>query len=199
VSGNYLFNGQTELPGLKNLRRWHRMMNQSNYTPIVGRGDSARHLRGERGNGVHLNVFLSADFVILAYAMPSDTPAQSSGRDRREYYRITVTLPTRIQAETDNREGECTKKSVNISGGGIGVTVTGLYKTGEVLSLTLLLPDEHVFTTSIEVVRIDPVPDSSDTYRIHARFLRMTTQTRELLIRYIVRFQRDHLQEHYSV
>jgi hypothetical protein len=27
----------------------------------------------------------------------------------------------------------------------------------------------------------------------------MTTQNRELLIRYIVRFQRDHLQEHYSV
>ena len=30
VIGNYLFNGKTKLPGLKNLRRWHRMMNQSN-------------------------------------------------------------------------------------------------------------------------------------------------------------------------
>ena len=148
---------------------------------------------------MHLNDLISADFVILAYVMPSDTPAQTSGRERREYYRITVTLPIRLQSETDNREGECTKKSVNISGGGIGVTVSALYKTGDILSLTLLLPDEHVFKSSIEVVRIDPVQDSSDTCRLHARFVRMTAQNRELLIRHIVRFQRDHLQEHYSV
>jgi hypothetical protein len=35
-------------------------------------------------------------------------------------------------------------------------------------------------------------------YRLHARFVGMTAQDRELLVRYILRFQRDHLQEHYS-
>jgi hypothetical protein len=30
VIGNYLFNGKTKLPRLKNLRRWHRTMKKSN-------------------------------------------------------------------------------------------------------------------------------------------------------------------------
>lgn len=132
--------------------------------------------------------------------MPPDTPSsQPSGRERREYYRITVVLPIRIQLETDNTEGEFTEKSINLSGGGIGVTVTTIYKPDEVLSLTLLLPDRVLFKSPIEALRLDPATLPGNPYRLHARFVRMTTQNRELLIRYIVRFQRDHLQQHYSV
>jgi c-di-GMP-binding flagellar brake protein YcgR len=131
--------------------------------------------------------------------MSSDAPAsQPSGKDRREYYRITVTLPIRIQPETDTTEGALIEQSVNISGGGIGVTVSSLYKPGEILSLTLLLPDRVVFKSFIEVLRLDPIPYPGGTYRLHARFVRMPTQDRELLIRHIVHFQRDHLQGHYS-
>lgn len=131
--------------------------------------------------------------------MPPDMPLQPSGRERREFYRITVLLPICIQLETDDAEGEFTEKSVNLSGGGIGVTVTTLYKSGEILSVTLLLPDQVPFKSSIEVLRLDPLPIPGGAHRLHARFVRMTSQNRELLIRYIVRFQRDHLQEHYSV
>jgi c-di-GMP-binding flagellar brake protein YcgR len=132
--------------------------------------------------------------------MSGHTPfSQPTRRDRREYYRITVTLPIRLQAETEQAEGECAKQSVNISGGGIGVTVTVRYQPREVLSLTLLLPDQLLFKSFVEVLRNDPVPKSADAYRLHARFVNMTPQNRELLIRHIVRFQRDHLQEHYSV
>lgn len=130
--------------------------------------------------------------------MPPDTPSQSSGRERREFYRITAILPICIQLETDTTEGELSEKSVNLSGGGIGVTVTTIYKPGKVLTLTLLLPDQAPFKSSIEVLRLDAVPVPGDAYRLHARFVRLTTQNRELLIRYIVRFQRDHLQVHYS-
>ena len=139
-------------------------------------------------------------FAILNQVMSANTPfSRPSGRDRREYYRITVTLPIRLQVETDQTEGECAKKPVNISGGGIGVTVTVRYQSREVLSLTLLLPDQLLFKSFVEVLRNDPVPKSADAYRLHARFVNMTAQNRELLIRHIVRFQRDHLQEHYSV
>jgi len=132
--------------------------------------------------------------------MSSDAPfLQPSGRDRREYYRITLTLPIRIQSEPDNVEGECTEKPVSLSGGGIGVAVSVRYKPNDVLSLTLLLPDRLLFKSSIEVLRIDPIPNSSDAYRLHARFVKMTAQNRELLIQHIMRFQRDHLQQHYSV
>ncbi|CBK40514.1 protein of unknown function [Nitrospira defluvii] len=139
------------------------------------------------------------DFVILDYTMPPDMPSQPSGRERREFYRITVLLPICIQLETDEAEGEFTEKSVNLSGGGVGVTVIERYTPGEVLSLTLLLPEQVPFKSSIEVLRLDPLPVPGGAHRLHARFVRMTTQNRELLIRYIVRFQRDHLQEHYSV
>ena len=139
------------------------------------------------------------DFVILASTMPPDMPSQPSGRERREFYRVTVLLPICIQLETDEAEGEFTEKSVNLSGGGVGVTVIERYTPGEVLSLTLLLPEQVPFKSSIEVLRLDPLPVPGGAHRLHARFVRMTTQNRELLIRYIVRFQRDHLQEHYSV
>lgn len=149
---------------------------------------------------MHLNTLASADFAILPCIMSPDAPAsQPSGKDRREYYRITVTLPIRIQPETDTTEDALIEQSVNISGGGLGVTVSTVYEPNDILSVTLRLPDHGLFTSFAEVLRLDPIPYPGGTYRLHARFVRMTTQNRELLIRYIVRFQRDHLQEHYSV
>lgn len=142
---------------------------------------------------------VSTDLVILYGDMPSDAPtSQPSAKDRRAYFRINVVLPISIQAETDTTEGELIERSVNISGGGIGVTVNVLYNPNEVLSLTLLLPDQVIFKSYAEVLRLDPIPHHVDTYRLHARFVRITTQNRELLIRYIMHFQRDHLEGHYS-
>jgi c-di-GMP-binding flagellar brake protein YcgR len=130
--------------------------------------------------------------------MSSDTPpSQTSGRDRREYYRITVTLPISIQPETDNTEFELIEKPVNISGGGVGLTVNTPYQPDEILLLTLRLPDHVLFKAFIEILRLDPIPYPADTYRLHARFIRMTSQSRELLIRHILSFQRDLLNKHY--
>lgn len=132
--------------------------------------------------------------------MPPDTPSSPpSFEERRAYYRITVVLPISIQAETDTTEGEMIEKPVNISGGGIGVTVNVSYNPNDVLLLTLLLPDQVTFKAYIEVLRVEPITTSHvRAYRLHARFIRMATQDRELLIRYVVRFQREHLKEHYS-
>ena len=130
--------------------------------------------------------------------MAPDTPSEPSGRERREFYRITVLLPMCIQIAGDDTEGELTETSVNLSAGGIGVMVTTDYKFRDVLSLTLLLPDHGHFKASIQVLRMDPLPLLGGMYRLHARFVGMTAQDRELLVRYILRFQRDHLQEHYS-
>jgi c-di-GMP-binding flagellar brake protein YcgR len=131
--------------------------------------------------------------------MPPDIPAPPpSPKDRREYYRITVTLPISIQLETGTTEGGLIEKSVNISGGGIGLTVNQRYAPNEILSLTLRLPDQVIFRAFIEILRLDPIPYPANTYRLHARFIRMTSQSRELLIRHILSFQRDHLNKHYS-
>jgi len=139
-----------------------------------------------------------AILAILDRTMPPDSPAaQPSAPNRREYYRITVTLPISLQSETDTTEVELIEKSVNISGGGIGLTVNRHYQPNEILSLTLRLPDQDLFKAFIEILRLDPIPYPAGTYRLHARFIRMTSQSRELLIRHILGFQRDHLNKHY--
>ena len=131
--------------------------------------------------------------------MPSDAPAsQPSPKDRRAYFRINVVLPISIQTETDRTEGLLIEKTINISGGGLGVTVNEAYKPDEILSLTLILPDKVIFKAYAEVLRLEPLPYQAGTYRLHTRFVRMTTQDQELLIRHIIRFQRDHLGKHYS-
>mgnify|MGYP002134481746 FL=1 len=130
--------------------------------------------------------------------MSPATPSEPSGRERREFYRITVLLPMCLQIAGDETEGELSETSVNLSAGGIGMMVTTRYKDGDILSLTLRFPEDVLFNASIEVLWLDPLPLLGGVYRLHARFVRLTTQDRELLIRYILRFQRDHLQDHYS-
>jgi c-di-GMP-binding flagellar brake protein YcgR len=141
-------------------------------------------------------------FAILPHNMPANRPdipaPPPSPKDRREYYRITVTLPISIQPETDTAENPLTEKSINISGGGIGLTVHTHYQPNEILSLTVRLSDQVLFKAFIEVLRLTPIPYPTDTCRLHARFIRMTSQNRELLIRHILSFQRDHLNKHYS-
>ena len=138
-------------------------------------------------------------FGILRSIMSADGPAPPpTARERRDYYRITVTLPIRLQPETDVPEGDITEKSVNLSAGGIGLVVTTPYQANEVLACTLLLPNQEPFTPSIEVLRVDPLPYPPNTYRLHARFIRLTSEEREMLVRCILQLQRVHLNKHYS-
>lgn len=130
-------------------------------------------------------------------AAPSPTP-EPSGRDRREYYRITVTLPIYLQPETETIEGELVKQPVNLSAGGIGLTVNTLFQPDAILSCTLLFPDQVLFKSFVEVLRVDAVAYPLNTYRLHGRFIRMTRDDRERLVRYILQFQREHLAKHYS-
>ena len=129
--------------------------------------------------------------------MSHDTP--SSFADRRAYYRINVMLPMCLQAETDDTEGELLERSVNLSGGGIGVVVNTLYKPQDILTLTMRFPDQVLFKASIEVLRVDLIEAHHiRTYRLHARFVRMAARDQERLIQYVMRFQREHLARHYS-
>ncbi|MCS6303374.1 MAG: PilZ domain-containing protein [Nitrospira sp.] len=131
--------------------------------------------------------------------MPSDTPpSQPSPADRREFYRITVTLPICLQPESDQAEGTLIQRPVNISGGGIGITLNQVFAVNEILFCTLLLPGQVLFKSYLEVLRVDLIPYPHNTYRLHGRFVRMTSQDRELLIRHIMQFQREHLNKHYS-
>jgi c-di-GMP-binding flagellar brake protein YcgR len=134
--------------------------------------------------------------------MPPDASASpsspSSPSDRREYYRITVSLPISLQPETDTTENELVEKAVNLSAGGIGVTLNQAFAVNTILSCTLLLPGKVLFKSYLEVMRVDPIPYPLNTYRLHGRFIRMANPDRELLIRHIIQLQREHLNKHYS-
>ena len=127
------------------------------------------------------------------------SPRRPLGSDRREYYRITITLPICLQAETDTTEGILVEKSVNLSAGGIGLVVNRPYNPNDILSCTLHLAEQAHFTSPIEVLRVDTISYPPDTYRLHARFIKMTRENRELLVRHILQLQREHLTKHYSV
>ncbi|NGZ10837.1 MAG: PilZ domain-containing protein [Nitrospira sp. LK70] len=138
-------------------------------------------------------------FAILLSTMPSDTPSpQPSPVERREFYRITVLLPICLQLKSDQTEATLIERSVNISGGGIGVTLNQTFEVNNILSCTLLLPGQVLFKSYVEVLRIDPITYPLNTYRLHGRFVRMANQDRELLIRHVIQFQREHLTKHYS-
>ncbi|GKS66291.1 hypothetical protein YTPLAS72_35950 [Nitrospira sp.] len=138
-------------------------------------------------------------FDILCFIMSSDEPTRPSlESERREYYRITITLPICLQAETDATEDALIEKSVNLSAGGIGLVVNRPLQPNEILSCTILLAEQVPFKALIEVLRVDPLPYPPDTYRLHARFIDMTRENRELLVRHILQFQREHLTRHYS-
>jgi c-di-GMP-binding flagellar brake protein YcgR len=117
-------------------------------------------------------------------------------KDRRNYFRITINMPVIIQLEGE-REGHLTQQLVNLSGGGIGFLTNTVYPPGEILMVALQLPDQYLFKGRVEVLRHDPLPHKAHTYRVHARFINLSEQERQVLIRYIMRFQREHLIEHY--
>ena len=115
--------------------------------------------------------------------------------DRRSYFRVNVILPIAIRGETDVSESPLIEKSVNLSAGGIGFVVKTAHSPGDVLSICLLLPDQMLFKASARILTLDPLPHRDHTFRVHARFLGLTAQKRDWLIKYIIRFQRDQLDD----
>lgn len=156
---------------------------------MTGVKSSERVLRREA-----IRIVEPVPFAILLCAMPPDP--QPSGRDRRHYFRITTVLPVSIQLQTDITKCGLTEKSVNLSAGGIGFVTDTAHRSGDILAITLLLQEHVLFTAQAEVLRQDSLP--SQTYRVHARFIRMSEHDRELLIGHIMRLQRAHLHDHYS-
>lgn len=117
--------------------------------------------------------------------------SQPSAENRREYFRVNAICSVNIQAGTDAAGGEFIEQLVNISGGGIGLTVNVVYHPDQVLLLTLMLPGQVIFKAHAKALRLDPIPHHVNTYNLYTRFIRRTAQNQELLIRSLLPFQRD--------
>ena len=111
--------------------------------------------------------------------------SEPSGRERRQYFRITTVLPVTVQRETDTAKTELMEKSVNLSAGGIGFITDTAHRPGEILLVTLLLQEHVLFTAQAEVLRQDLL--RPQTYRVHACFIRLSQHDREVLIGHMMR------------
>src|SRR3982751_4516365 len=100
-------------------------------------------------------------------------------RERREYFRITMTLPIAIQLEADRSCCTCTPQPVNVSAGGIGFVSDLPYRPGDIVVVSLQLTHECVFRGLAEVLRRDPVPQGIGRYRVRARFLNLHERDRQ--------------------
>lgn len=87
---------------------------------------------------------------------------------------------------------------MNLSAGGIGVTINTAFQANDILLCTLLLADQEPFRAYVEVLRVEPISNPPHTFRLHGRFIRMSTQDRDFLVRTILHLQREHLTKHYS-
>lgn len=131
--------------------------------------------------------------------MSANAPeSKPSWKDRREYYRVTVTIPLCIQPESATTPAPLTTQSINLSGGGFGLIVDRTYQPEELLSLTLLITKQEIFQAVAEVLRVEPLTARKGAYRLHARFVKLSPQKRDQLVRHITQFQRDHLTKHYN-
>jgi c-di-GMP-binding flagellar brake protein YcgR len=78
------------------------------------------------------------------------------------------------------------------------VTINTAFQANDILLCTLLLADQKPFRAYIEVLRVEPIHNTPHTFRLHGRFIRMSAQDREFLVRTILHLQREHLTKHYS-
>lgn len=119
--------------------------------------------------------------------------------DRRNFFRITASLPIAIAPEGQDGDLTPVPQTVNISGGGVGFITNTEYKTGSILVINMLLPGGVGIEAKAEVVRVSPSPRARGAFRIGARFTEISSKDRDLLVRAIHLLQQKYLSTHYPV
>ena len=98
-----------------------------------------------------------------------------------------------LGGEKSNQKTIEVLETVNISGSGVSLVVSGSVDVGLLLDISLFIPNFPlgVFNVQGEVIRVEPKRgDSSDLFEIGIKFLNMSDEERERLIAYTFRQQR---------
>jgi len=121
------------------------------------------------------------------------------GAERRQAFRLTITMPVGIAFAASAEELVINAQTVNISAGGIGFVTSAAYDVGDLLALVLDLGEDPRLRLQARVLHVDPLPRQRDRRRIGARFTELARHDEDRLVRWILRRQAERLKDHYSV
>jgi hypothetical protein len=88
------------------------------------------------------------------------------------------------------------KETVNVSGSGISLVVTESIEVGQLLDVSISMPDFTMgkLMAQGEVIRVLPIHDSdTELFEVGIRFLNLTEEEREKIVAYTFRQQREHI------
>jgi len=86
-------------------------------------------------------------------------------RERRMHRRVNVECPAQVEAAASSHRGTC----LNLSSGGLGLSVEAWLPVGTVVAVTVELPNGKLLKTAAEIVRYDDLASG----RLAVRFLRL--------------------------
>lgn len=127
-----------------------------------------------------------------------ELPAPLVHTDRRQMYRILVSLVARSAAIVDSDGRELARllelRLLDLSGGGAQLTTRSKVAAGDRIRFVFPLPgdtppSEDVEVTA-EIVSVDPPDQRRSRYRAHARFVDLDRAVEQSIVRFVYREQR---------
>ena len=151
-----------------------------------------------RGRSHLYTTTVRADVDRAAEDLELDVPAQLVHTERRQMYRVLVSLAARTAAIVNSDGGELARllelRLLDLSGGGTQLTTRSKIAAGDRVRFALSLPgdvppSEDVEVTA-EIVSVDPPDQRRSRYRAHVRFVDLDRAAEQRIVRFVYREQR---------
>jgi c-di-GMP-binding flagellar brake protein YcgR len=127
----------------------------------------------------------------------------NADNDRRESFRINDHLLLEYWLEGEPcpslplKYPGLASTDVNISGTGIAFYSSRSFQVGDQLEIRIILPPFVPIRLKAEVLRVQPGKEDLQGYFIAGRFISISYEDREHIIRHILKVQKKQLQERY--
>jgi c-di-GMP-binding flagellar brake protein YcgR len=135
-------------------------------------------------------VDLSDDAVVM------DRPRIVQHSERRQFYRLSTNIRPRYAAVIDKDNNEKDRVEVvilDISGGGIGMRSKDPVEIGDRLRIVFTLGDDQLEADTVVLAASALEAAMPWMYRINARFMTLSRQVQERIIRFVFRQQIEFL------
>ncbi len=129
----------------------------------------------------------------------SPLPDSYGHDEKREYFRLTVSLPVDYRLEGDAAPPAPKPIKLNLSGGGIGFVTERRFKLGDMLVLTIKLPAQPAVTARAKIVRLNPIEKNETMFSVGAQFTALSEHDQERILQYLLNVQRERRRERFSV
>ncbi len=151
-----------------------------------------------KGNKLIIESFLKGKYGYAGSYEPPSSREPSFNQSLWELNRKVDLLIHMYLAEDFMTLMKTSPRDVNISASGIRFITRESFRPGDLLEISLILPMAPLLFMRLaaEVIRLKPVTSNeSERYAVATRFLQVDSETREDIIRYLFRRQREFLRK----